>query len=96
MVDKTLNPASLRARTGFTQLEIAARVGRCLSAVTKWENRGYFPAISPRQLETFCRAYDCNVLELIEASEKPPEKLKENAHSTPVATGEEQVFSRIA
>ena len=67
--DKCLTPADLRQRTGLTQVQLAALIGKSPSAVTKWEARSSLPRGTPSEIKRLCEAYKCTLDELIEAFE---------------------------
>jgi transcriptional regulator with XRE-family HTH domain len=67
-----LSPMELRKRSGMTQVELAAALGKSPSTIAKWEARDWVPKLTPSEtlrLVTLCK---CTLEELIEAFEGKP------------------------
>ena len=69
-----LTPMDLRKRTGLTQVELAAQVGKSPSTVAKWEARVWVPKGTPSEIKHLCDVYKCTLDELIEAFERSSNK----------------------
>jgi transcriptional regulator with XRE-family HTH domain len=67
--DKRLTPADLRQRTGLTQVQFAALIGKSPSTIAKWEARSAMPRGTPSEIKRLSEAYKCTLDELIEAFE---------------------------
>lgn len=64
-----LTPMNLRKRTGLTQVELAALIGKSPSTIAKWEARVWIPKVTPSEMRRLCEIYQCTLDELIEAFE---------------------------
>ena len=63
------SPMFLRKRTGLTQVQLAAKIGRSPSTVAKWEARDMIPRLTPLEMKRLCQAYGCTFDELVDAFE---------------------------
>jgi transcriptional regulator with XRE-family HTH domain len=59
----------LRRRTGLTQVQLAAKLGKSPSTIAKWEAHDIVPRLKPSEIRSLCEAYTCTLDELIEAFE---------------------------